>query len=233
MTEKIAIVTAAGKGMGAAIARQLSSEGYQLALLSNSGGAVELAAEIGGLGFTGSVTDADVLSQMVANTLETYGRIDVVVNNTGHPPKGELLEISDSDWLEGFDMILLNVIRMARLVSPSMLKQGGGAIVNVSAFAAVQPDLGFPVSSTLRATLGNFAKLFGDRFASSNIRMNNILPGFVDSYPVSDDIVSQIPAGRYGTVGEIANTVSFLVSEGAAYITGQSLLVDGGLVKTA
>jgi NAD(P)-dependent dehydrogenase (short-subunit alcohol dehydrogenase family) len=232
MTEKVAIVTAAGKGMGAAIARQLGSESYQLALLSNSGGAEELAAEIGGLGFTGSVTDVDVLSDMVTKTLDTYGRIDVVVNNTGHPPKGDLLEIPDSVWLEGFDLILLNVIRMARLVTPSMLKLGGGAIVNVSAFAAVQPDLGFPVSSTLRATLGNFAKLFGDRYASSNVRMNNILPGFVDSYPVSEDIVSKIPAGRYGTVDEIASTVSFLVSEGAAYITGQSLRVDGGLVKT-
>ena len=232
MTDKVAIVTAAGKGIGGAIARQLASEDYRLALLSNSGGAKNLAEELGVLGFSGSVRDADVLSELVAKTLDAYGRIDVVVNNTGHPPKGELLEIPDSEWFAGLDLILLNVIRMARLVTPGMIEQGGGAFVNVSAFAAVQPDLAFPVSSSLRAGLGNFTKLFADRYAASGIRMNNVLPGFVDSYPESEEILSKIPAARYGKVEEIASTVSFLLSEGANYINGQSIRVDGGLTKS-
>ncbi len=230
--KKTAIITAAGRGMGAAVARDLAAAGWQVALLSNSGGAISLAAELDGLGLTGSVTRPADLAALVEQTLARFGRIDAVVNNTGHAPKGPLLDISDEAWHTGLDLLLLNVVRMARLVTPHMQKQGGGAFVNISTFAAYEPDPAFPVSCSLRAALGSFAKLYADRYAADGIRMNNLLPGFIDSYPESEANRGRIPMGRYGTVAEIAAAVRFLVSDEAGYISGQNLRIDGGLTRS-
>ena len=228
---RVAIVTASGKGMGAAIAGELVAGSYQLVLMSVSGGAEKLASELNVVGLTGTVTDPDDLKRLVDTTMERYGRIDAVVNNTGHPPAGPLLELTDEEWRTGLDLVLLNVIRMSRLVTPIMKVQGGGAIVNISTFAAFEPSSTFPISASLRAALGSFTKLYADTYAQDGIRMNNILPGFVDSYPVSDDVVKQIPMGRYGSVQEIAKTARFLLSEEAGYITGQNIRVDGGITR--
>jgi len=230
--QKIAIITAAGQGMGAAIARELVANDYRVALLSNSGGAERLALELGGIGMTGSVTSVADLTALVERTMAEYGRIDAVINNTGHPPKGPLLDIPDEDWHLGLDMVMLNVVRMTRLVTPIMENQGGGAIVNISTFSAFEPKPAFPVSSSLRAALASFTKLYADQYAPVGIRMNNVLPGFIDSYPESSDTLSQIPMGRYGSVNEIAKTVRFLVSEDAGYITGQNIRVDGGITRS-
>ncbi len=229
---KVAIVTAAGKGMGAAIARELAADGYAVSLLSVSEAAVELAEELGGLGMSGSVTNPADLATLVQRTTDAFGRIDAIVNNTGHPPKGPLLEISDEQWHAGLDLAVLNVVRMARLVTPIMRAAGGGAIVNISTFAAYEPDPGFPVSASLRAALGSFAKLYADTYAADGIRMNNVLPGFIESYPVDENTVARIPMGRSGTVEEIAKTVAFLLSDGAGYITGQNIKVDGGITRS-
>ena len=228
---KTAIITAAGQGMGAAIARELAANDYNIALLSNSGGAERLALELGGIGMTGSVTSVADLTALVERTLAEYGRIDAVINNTGHPPKGPLLDIPDEDWHLGLDMVMLNVVRMARLVTPIMENQGGGAFVNISTFSAFEPKPAFPVSSSLRAALASFTKLYADQYAPAGIRMNNVLPGFIDSYPESPENLSHIPLGRYGSVDEIAKTVRFLVSKGAGYITGQNIRVDGGITR--
>lgn len=230
--QKTAIVTAAGRGMGAAIARALARDGYAVALMSNGGGAEALAEELGGVGVHGSVTEPADLARLVDAAMEAYGRIDAVANSTGHPPKGELLAIPDADWHAGLDMVVLNVVRLARLVTPIMQRQGGGAIVNISTFAAFEPDPAFPVSSALRAALAGFTKLYADRYAGDGIRMNNILPGFIDSFPESAANVARIPAGRYGTVEEIAATARFLLSADAGYITGQNIRVDGGITRS-
>ncbi|WP_114184216.1 SDR family oxidoreductase [Microvirga aerophila] len=227
----VAIVTAASKGMGAAIARELHARGYQLALLARSDNLQEIAGETQALAVQGSVTALSDLERLVSQTLDRYGRIDAVVNHTGHPPKGDLLAIPDADWHAGLDVVLMNVVRMARLVTPVMEKASRGAIVNISTFAAFEPDADFPVSASLRAALGSFTKLYADRYAQVGIRMNNILPGFIDSLPEKADRKARIPMGRYGTVDEVAKTTAFLLSDDAAYITGQNILVDGGLVR--
>ena len=228
---RVAIVTAAGRGMGAAIARELAADGYTLALLSSSGAAEKLADELDGLGVTGSVTEPADLGRLVDATMARYGRIDAVANNTGHIAKGDLLDIDDDAWHASLDMALLNVVRMARLVTPVMRAQGGGAIVNVSTFSAFEPSLDFPVSSTLRAGLGSFTKLYAERYAADDIRMNSILPGFIDSLPHGEDKAAKVPMRRIGTMAEIAKTAAFLLGEGAGYITGQNLRVDGGLTR--
>jgi len=229
---RVAIVTAAGRGMGAAIARRLVADGFQVSLMSRSEDVMSLAGELGGVGHKGSVTEPADLEALVARTTEAYGRVDAVVCNTGHPPKGDLLTVTDAQCHEGFDLVVLNVVRMARLVTPLMEAQGGGAFVNISAFGAVEPSLSFPVSSALRAGLGAFAKLFSDRYGAVGIRMNNVLPGFIDTYEIDDATRARIPLGRSGLAGEVAGTVSFLLSPDGEYLTGQNIRVDGGITRS-
>ncbi len=227
-TSPVTIVTAAGRGIGAAIARELAGRGHRLVLTSNGGGAQALAGELGAIGMTGSVTDEAHLAAVVDRAIAEHGRIDAVVNNTGHPAKGPLLELGNDDWRAGLDLVLLNVVTMARLVTPVMEQAGAGSIVNISTFSAFEPSLMFPISSALRAALGAFTKLYADQYAAAGIRMNCVLPGFMDSYPESKENLQKIPMGRYGAVGELAKTVAFLLSDDAGYITGQNLRVDGG-----
>ncbi len=217
--------------MGAACARTLSKENYKLVLMSRTENVLELASDLNAVGMVGDVTNQNDLSKVVDLALDSYGQIDAIVNNTGHPPKGDLLKITDSEWKEAFDLLLLNVVRISRLVVPIM-KKNGGTIVNISSYSAKDPNLSFPTSSTIRAGLSAFVKLFADQYAKDGIRMNNILPGFIDSFDVSDEIRSTIPSKREGKVDEIANTVVFLLSNKSSYITGQNIRVDGGLGRS-
>ena len=230
--QKTAIITAAGSGMGAAVARKLAANGYRVAILSSSGKGEALAEELGGIGVTGSNQSNDDLHRLVDRVHGEWGRIDVLVNSAGHGPKGELLGLSDEDWHKGMDVYLLNVVRPTRLVAPIMVAQGGGAIVNISTFAAFEPEPAFPTSGVFRAGLAAYAKLFADAHAQHKVRMNNVLPGFIDSLPEKAHFKARIPMGRYGTVEEIAETVAFLASDGAGYITGQNLRVDGGITRS-
>ncbi|WP_319530871.1 SDR family oxidoreductase [uncultured Cohaesibacter sp.] len=230
--DKVAIITAAGSGMGAAAARKLASDGCKVAILSSSGKGEALAQELGGIGVTGSNRNGADLETLVNTTMQTWGRIDVLVNSAGHGPKGALLDISDEDWAMGMEVYLMNVIRPTRLVTPIMQAQKSGAIINISTYAAFEPDPLFPTSGVFRSGLAAFTKLFADRYAADNLRMNNVLPGFIDSLPEKEDRRTRIPMGRYGTVEEIAATIAFLASDGAAYITGQNLRVDGGITRS-
>ena len=229
--EKVAVVTAAGSGMGAAAARKLAADGYQVAILSSSGKGEALAKELGGIGVTGSNQSNDDLKRLIDLAVARWGRVDVLVNSAGHGPKGPLLELSDDDWHRGLDVYLLNVVRPTRLVTPIMQAQKSGAIINISTFAAFEPDPAFPTSGVFRAGLAAYAKLYADRYAGDNVRMNNVLPGFIDSRPEKAEFRARIPLGRYGTAQEIAEVIAFLASPGAAYITGQNLRVDGGITR--
>jgi NAD(P)-dependent dehydrogenase (short-subunit alcohol dehydrogenase family) len=229
---KAALVTAASRGMGAAIARRLSEDGYRLALMSRGEELDAIAGELDALAIRGSVAEANDLERFVDAATAEFGRIDVVVNNTGHAARGDLLELSDDDWHGGLDLLLLNVVRMARHAVPQMEATGGGAFVNISTLGAAEPSPNYPISSTLRAGLGAFTKLFAARYAPAGIRMNNVLPGFIDSQSFSEENVASIPMGRLGRVDEIAEAVAWLASPASSYVTGQSLLVDGGLLKS-
>lgn len=218
--------------MGAAAARKLADDGFRVAILSSSGKGEALAAELGGIGVTGSNQSNDDLKRLVDKVTEEWGRIDVLVNSAGHGPRAPILDISDEDWHRGMDVYLLSAVRPARLVAPLMVKQGGGSIINISTFAAFEPDPVFPTSGVFRAGLAVFTKLFADKYAAQNVRMNNVLPGFIDSLPEKPEFRSRIPMGRYGKSSEIAAVIGFLASEGAGYITGQNLRVDGGITRS-
>ena len=229
---KVAIITAGGSGMGAAAARRLAADGFSVAILSSSGKGEALAAELGGLGVTGSNQSNEDLKRLVDETMARWGRIDALVNSAGHGPRAALLEITDEQWHTGFDVYFMNVVRAVRLVAPVMAAQKSGAIVNISTTWVAEPSAMFPTSAVARAGLGVYTKLFSDQYAKDNVRMNNVLPGWIDSLPETEERRDGVPMQRYGTAEEIAATVSFLVSEGAGYITGQSLRVDGGLMRS-
>ena len=231
-TDKVAIITAGGSGMGAAAARKLAADGYRVAILSSSGTGEALAAELGGLGVTGSNRSPEDLARLVDATLQKWGRVDAVVNSAGHGPKSPLLEISDDDWHLGMEFYLLNVVRIARLVAPVMKQQKTGAIVNISTYATFEPEALFPTSGVFRAGLAAFTKVFADEYAEHNVRMNNVLPGFIDSLPEKEDRRARIPMGRYGTAEEVADLIAFLASDASSYITGQNIRIDGGITRS-
>ncbi|QGZ56412.1 SDR family oxidoreductase [Paraburkholderia acidiphila] len=225
------MVTAAGRGIGAKIARHLASIGYSVSLLSPSGAAIDLAKELRGVGMKGSVTSVTDLQSFFEMTMQTYGRVDAVVNNTGNLPFGDVLVQKDEAWQEGFEMVILNVIRLLRFVVPVFQKQGYGSVVNISSYGGVSPERNLAVSSSLRAALHALTRLYAERLACENIRVNAVLPGYVDSWDAPQEIIDRIPIGRVATTQEIAKVVAFLLSDDSSYITGQSLLIDGGLVS--
>jgi NAD(P)-dependent dehydrogenase (short-subunit alcohol dehydrogenase family) len=232
MREKIAIVTAGGSGMGAAAARRLAQDGFKVAILSSSGKGEALAAELGGFGVTGSNQSNEDLKRLVDGAMERWGRIDVLVNSAGHGPRAQIVEITDDQWHTGLDVYLLNVIRPTRLVTPIMQKQKSGTIVNVSTAWAFEPSAMFPTSGVFRAGLAAYSKIFADTYAADGVRMNNVLPGWIDSLPATEERRASVPMGRYGRAEEVAATIAFLASEGAAYITGQNIRVDGGVTRS-
>ena len=232
MEQPVALFTAAGSGIGAAAARRLAGEGWDVAILSPSGRGAALAEELGGLGVTGSNLEAADLQRLVDAATARWGRIDAVVNSAGHGPKGELLAMSDADWQRGMDFYLLTVVRIARLVTPLMQRRKRGAIVNVSTYATFEPEAAFPTSGVFRAGLAAFAKLYADRYAADGLRMNNVLPGFIDSLPEKAERRERIPMGRYGRAEEVAELIAFLASERSSYITGQNIRIDGGLTRS-
>lgn len=229
---KVAMIIGGGSGMGAAAVRKLAKSGFEVAVMSSSGKGEALGRELGGLGFTGSNLSPDDLKRFTDATMQRFGRIDALVNGAGHGPKGDVLDMSDADWHQGMEVYLLNVVRATRLVTPIMQAQKSGAIVNISTYATFEPEAAFPTSGVFRAGLAAFTKLFCDKYAAEGLRMNNVLPGFIDSLPEKDDRRARIPMGRYGTVEEVAELIAFLADEKSSYITGQNIRIDGGITRS-
>ena len=218
--------------------------------MSRSEGSLSLAERLGGVGMQGSVTEAADVDALVNLAIETYGRIDAVVNNSGRHADilqhhleelpvlsgsrltldpndaDDLLGIPDAAWHADLDLMVLNCVRMARAVTPHMLNQGGGSMVNISGMESVQPRLIYPLGP-VRLALHGFTKLYADRYGRAGIRMNCILPGVMENASSSDtSIIDAIPLRRYGGLDELAKTVAFLLSADSGYITGQMILVD-------
>ncbi|WP_025899295.1 SDR family oxidoreductase [Sneathiella glossodoripedis] len=232
MAEKVAVVIGGGSGMGAGAARKLHEDGYKISILSCSGKGEALANELGGIGFTGSNQSNEDIQTLVDRTLQKWGRIDVLVNSAGHGPRAPILELTDEDWHTGMDVYFLSAVRPIRIVAPIMVAQKSGSIINISTFAAFEPDPVFPTSGVFRAGLAAYTKLFADKYAPDNVRINNVLPGFIDSLPEKEEFKNRVPMGRYGKTDEISETIAFLASPGAGYITGQNLRVDGGITRS-
>ncbi len=230
MADKVVIVTAASRGIGAGCAKELAAKGYKVSLLARSASVLGLAQSLQGIGFQGSLTSAADLETLVQNTLDTWGRIDGVVMSFGDPPRPDLLDISDQMWLDNFEMLFLSVVRLTRLVTePMQQQQGGGAIVNISACDSQEPSLGTPFSGTLRVAMEGFVKLYAKRYRGDHIRINSIAPYFVaddmaelEGWDVPEDLMW----GRPATYQELAKAVSFLLSDDARFITGTTLKVD-------
>jgi NAD(P)-dependent dehydrogenase (short-subunit alcohol dehydrogenase family) len=232
MSDKVAVIIGGGSGMGAAAARKLAQDGLRVAVMSSSGKGEALGVELGGIGVTGSNQSTADIERLVDQTLQRWGRIDVLVNSAGHGPRAPVLELTDEQWHLGMDTYLLNVIRPTRLIAPLMAQRGSGAIINISTAWVFEPSPMFPTSAVFRAGLSAFTKLFADEFATKNVRMNNVLPGWIDSLPERDERRATVPMQRYGTSEEVAATIAFLASDAAAYITGQNIRVDGGLMRS-
>ncbi len=230
--KKVAVLIAAGSGMGADAARALSKEGYKVAILSSSGKGEKLAKKLGGIGYTGSNLNPKDIKKFINNVFTEWGRIDVLVNSAGHGPKGEILKIKDEEWFAGMETYFLNVVRAVRIVTPIMKKQKNGSIINISTYAIFEPEKSFPTSGVMRAGLSSFVKIYSDEYAKYNIRINNILPGFIESLKPKKEFLKRVPLKRAGKVSEISAVVKLLASDSGSYITGQNIKVDGGITRS-
>ena len=231
MKEKVCVIVGGGKGMGAAVAREMNKRHYRLALMSPSENCEKLANELDGISVRGKAENATDTQALFDATMEKYGRIDSLLIHVGGPPKGDLLDIADEDWIKANEMVLLPVIRMSKLVTPIMKDQGGGSIVNITTFSAFEPSLTFPTSSVYRVGVSSFTKLYSDRYGSNNIRMNCLLPGFTDSLDLPQKFADMSTFKRLASAEEQARAAAFLLSDDSTYITGQSIRSDGGVTR--
>ncbi len=252
---KVAMVAAGSKGLGRAAALALAAEGCAVSICGR--GAEALAstkAELEALGvsaFTASVdvSKAEDLARWHAATVAALGPVDILITNTGGPKAATFDHLSDGDWTSGVDSTLLNVVRMTRSVLPAMKARKWGRIVHITSLVAKQPYPLLTISSTLRAGLSGLTRTLAMETARDGVTVNALLPGHVmtdrqlhlaevksksEGITVTEHFARQaaaIPAGRIGKPEEVGAVIAFLCSAPASYVTGQSLLVDGGLVQ--
>lgn len=248
----VALVTGASRGIGAATARLLAHRGYRLALMSRSA-CGDIASELGAWHYAGSLSDEGDIRSFVDGAAARYGRLDALVVSTGRyssildkadvtPSNGpgglgydpgfkpDIFSVPRAAWHDALDLLVLSTVSLAKFATPHLLASGGGAIVAVSGMEAAEPQLRY-LLSPVRSAIHGFARLYSDRYASNGIRMNCVLPGMLENADQHSDpgLLRSIPAGRAGTLEEIAETIAFLASPASSYITAQTLLVDGGV----
>ena len=250
------MVGGASKGLGFAVARALALEGAQVSIASRGRDGVAAAGEqihkesgATVLTYAADLSDADAIGGWYKNTLDRFGGVDLLFTNTGGPPPGAALTFDDHAWRGAFDLLVLSAIRSVRLVVPTMQARGGGAILMGTSSSVKEPIANLALSNVLRASVAALAKTLAIELAPSGIRVNNLIPGRIETDRLRqlDDISAKragispeeqhkraaatIPLGRYGRPDEFGRTAAFLLSDAAAYITGASIQVDGGLIR--
>ncbi|HYM60433.1 MAG TPA: SDR family oxidoreductase [Thermoanaerobaculia bacterium] len=253
---RIAMVAAASQGLGRAAAEALAREGCRVSICSRSLESLEdarRAIEARGsdvLAVSCDVTKADDLRRWFDATIERFGQVDILVTNTGGPPAARFLDLSEEDWRQGIDSTLMNVVRLSGLVIPDMRKRKWGRIVHITSLVAKQPTELITISSTLRAGISALTKTLADQVARDGILVNAILPGHyltgrqqhlaeirakeqgITPEQYLEKAVESIPLGRYGRPEELGDAIAFLCSERASFITGTSMQVDGGQIRS-
>ena len=257
LREKVALVAASSQGLGFAVAREIANEGASIVICSRRADAIRSAAdsirsETGAnvLSVAADVSDIADIDRVVAAGIERFGKIDILVTNSGGPPAGPFDSLTSESWDNASKILLNSVIELTKAVLPGMRERRWGRILNVTSIASKQPVDNLMLSNSLRAAVTGFAKTLANEVAADGITVNNILPGYTlterldelitflaekDGVP-ADDVrarwESEIPMGRLGDPKEFAALAAFLVSERASYITGSSIAVDGGWIKS-
>lgn len=257
MRKKAALVAASSQGLGRAVALELAREGASLVLCARGSAALEqtcssIRSETGVevTGIVGDLTLPEDVERIVQVGIERFGRIDILVTNVGGPPAGRFEALTREQWDEAHRLLLTSVLDLTRLVLPGMRERGWGRILNITSIASKQPVENLMLSNSLRAAVTGFAKSLANEVAADGVTVNNILPGYTltdrlddligflaEKEGLSPDEVrnrweSEIPMRRLGDPKEFAALAAFLVSERASYITGSSIAVDGGWVKS-
>jgi 3-oxoacyl-[acyl-carrier protein] reductase len=249
LVEKVAIVNGGSQGIGYAIAHLLAEEGARVAVTARRQAALQSAAErirgeTGGeiIAIQGDIRQAIDCERIVAETAAGLGRLDILVNNDGAPPLGASLDFDDSAWQRALEQNLLSVVRMSRLAVPLMRQVGGGSILNITALSMLQPISGFGLSVASWAGVMGLAKTLSLELAADRITVNTLCPGLIDtprlqlvtrqSGQAMQDLAAEIPLGRLGQPEDIAAIATFLVSPRGSYITGATLQIDGGLLRS-
>ena len=254
---KVAMVAASSKGLGFGIARELAREGALVSIGARTEAdvfdAAETLAEETGSEVLANVLDAadpDSILQWVEKTNDTFGGVDLLVVNAGGPPTGKFDDFEDGDWQAAFELTLMSAVRMIRAVLPAMRTAGGGSILTITSCSVKEPIDFLLLSNVMRSGVTSLAKSLSQQLASENIRVNNLMPGRIDTDRVQsldqmnakaksisvEEIKAAneqgIPIGRYGTIEEFSRLGAFLLSDAASYITGQTIAADGGSIKT-
>jgi 3-oxoacyl-[acyl-carrier protein] reductase len=257
LTDKVAMVAGASRGLGYAVARALAAEGALVSMSSRDADSISAAAqkiqkETGGtvLAVAADVQSPRDIAHWHQATLDRFDGIDLLYTNSGGPPPGATLSFDDATWQRAFDLLLMSAVRMIRLAVPSMTMRGGGSIVVPTSSSVKEPIANLALSNILRGAVSSLSKTLAIELASKKVRVNQLIPGRVDTdrvreldeanckrlgIPVEEQqkrTAATIPMGRYGDPQEFANAAIFLLSDAAAYITGSTLQVDGGLIRS-
>lgn len=257
LSGKVALVAAASKGLGRAIAEALSAEGASLAICAR--GEAALTATRDSIARTasapvhavpGDVSRTEDIERIARSTIERFGRVDVLVTNAGGPPVGTFEKHDWAAWQRAVELTLRSAVELTRAVLPGMRERRWGRVIHVTSLAVKQPIDGLMLSTSIRAAVTGFSRTLANEVAADGVTINTILPGFMNTERVTElnkataaregvtvaeverRTLGQIPTRRIGEPAELATLAAFLASERAAYITGQSIAVDGGWIRS-